>query len=922
MPGQHQVEDHEVGRVGERPVESRHGRRPPTRPRTLRARGTGSTTSAMVASSSTTRTRAAASRSSVRVGPTASAPTPERELFRDRKAAACSAIRKRAGLRAPGGSYNRARGPDRPRQGTGAGRVKTRLCPPCTPEEAADARRGRARRHARRRPGRPGPIGWSWPSTAQPGDWLPAGVEVVDQGDGTSRRSAGPGLDRTPAARRCRSAWTRPQVTAADLDAAMAHARRARRTPTPCSARPRTAAGGRSALRQPIPACSSGHPDQPARHRRAASGPGSRSWACASRRCPTVRDVDTWRRRRRRRRAGPAHPLRRAASARSPAESADEPPGAARPGGTVIPLDVERWRSDRRRRRAGLARRPARPRPRHRLRARAGSSRRSPPRAAGRSASTRRRWPRPRRRARGAAVLRRSVFDPLPGRGTVGDAALLLDGNIGIGGDPGRAAASGRATCCDRAGSARGRGRPARASAPSHRVGRASSTTGADAPDRGSRGPGRGRRLGEHGRGRARHRISLLGGERVGPVAAVSAVGPRTLDEPSRTAVHQPAPRHAATPPCLGLALGVAFTACFVTGLLSHLAQRRAAVVRLAGPTGRPLPDHPGHPRDHGLRLDPAAAGQALGRLPAASPPGHRSAPSPHALERLALLPLVGGRAVPPLLGHGQRGPVVPLDASSSPRPTTGRRLDHHRRRSSSTSAPRRPWPATPCAASHGDAGAVDGRAASTARLPRRGRRHGRLVAVATAGGTVRPLSRGLGARPAPPRRRTAGLPGQQVGRRGRRRRPASTSATYRLVVDGAVRRPLSLSLDDLRALPHRRPSCPSPASRAGAPRPGGAASPSATCCAGPAPARRRGRVESAPARGRYRRPSSTADQAADRDTLLALDLNGEPLHLDHGWPGPPDRPQPSRRAPDQVGDPAHRPMTPETDTPTVAVPF
>ena len=38
-------------------------------------------------------------------------------------------------------------------------------------------------------------------------------------------------------------------------------------------------------------------------------------------------------------------------------------------------------------------------------------------------------------RRRGAPVLRRSVFDPLPGEGRWG-AVLLLDGNVGIGGDP------------------------------------------------------------------------------------------------------------------------------------------------------------------------------------------------------------------------------------------------------------------------------------------------------------------------------------------------------------------------------------------------------------------------------------------------------------------------------------------------------
>ena len=38
-------------------------------------------------------------------------------------------------------------------------------------------------------------------------------------------------------------------------------------------------------------------------------------------------------------------------------------------------------------------------------------------------------------RRRGCAVLQRSVFDPLPGEGRWGT-VLLLDGNVGIGGDP------------------------------------------------------------------------------------------------------------------------------------------------------------------------------------------------------------------------------------------------------------------------------------------------------------------------------------------------------------------------------------------------------------------------------------------------------------------------------------------------------
>lgn len=101
------------------------------------------------------------------------------------------------------------------------GRVKTRLCPPCSPSDAAavaaaaladtlDAALGSgADRVVLALAGRPGP-------------WCPAPVRLVDQGDG--------GLDR-----RLATAWAAtgggpalligmdtPQVTAADLDAALA----------------------------------------------------------------------------------------------------------------------------------------------------------------------------------------------------------------------------------------------------------------------------------------------------------------------------------------------------------------------------------------------------------------------------------------------------------------------------------------------------------------------------------------------------------------------------------------------------------------------------------------------------------------------------------------------------------------------------
>ncbi|HEY8544687.1 MAG TPA: DUF2064 domain-containing protein [Acidimicrobiales bacterium] len=100
------------------------------------------------------------------------------------------------------------------------GRVKTRLCPPCTPEDAAEvaaaaladtlaaATGSGADRVVLALDGRPGP-------------WCPPGVEVVDQGDGDLDRrltrawaaTAGPALQ---------IGMDTPQVTAGDLAAAMA----------------------------------------------------------------------------------------------------------------------------------------------------------------------------------------------------------------------------------------------------------------------------------------------------------------------------------------------------------------------------------------------------------------------------------------------------------------------------------------------------------------------------------------------------------------------------------------------------------------------------------------------------------------------------------------------------------------------------
>jgi DMSO/TMAO reductase YedYZ molybdopterin-dependent catalytic subunit len=109
----------------------------------------------------------------------------------------------------------------------------------------------------------------------------------------------------------------------------------------------------------------------------------------------------------------------------------------------------------------------------------------------------------------------------------------------------------------------------------------------------------------------------------------------------------------------------------------------------------------------------------------------------------------------------------------------------------------------------------------------------------------------------------------------------------YRLVIDGHVSRPLALSLDDLEALPQHTVDLPIACVE------GWSATATWTgvrvrdvlAQAGAAGSDRTVDVESLQPQGRYRRSQLNPDHTADPDTLLALRLNEEPLHIDHGYP-------------------------------------
>jgi DMSO/TMAO reductase YedYZ molybdopterin-dependent catalytic subunit len=158
-------------------------------------------------------------------------------------------------------------------------------------------------------------------------------------------------------------------------------------------------------------------------------------------------------------------------------------------------------------------------------------------------------------------------------------------------------------------------------------------------------------------------------------------------------------------------------------------------------------------------------------------------------------------------------------------------------------------------------------------------------LVVATAGGTVAALSP---VSVLAQRRPGVGPQGVPVNKSAAAARVTDLARdpAYRLVVEGAVDRRLELSLDDLRSLPQREAELPIAcvegwsvsAGWRGVPvhdllaRAGAAAGAEAT-------------VESLQPSGRYRTAYINGDQAADRDTLLAVELDGQPLHIDHGFP-------------------------------------
>ncbi|NND75513.1 MAG: molybdopterin-dependent oxidoreductase [Ilumatobacter sp.] len=163
------------------------------------------------------------------------------------------------------------------------------------------------------------------------------------------------------------------------------------------------------------------------------------------------------------------------------------------------------------------------------------------------------------------------------------------------------------------------------------------------------------------------------------------------------------------------------------------------------------------------------------------------------------------------------------------------------------------------------------------------------LVGVTVAGATVYPL-RGVGLLSA--RHPTSGPQGVPVNRTAAAAgvRSVATSADYRLVVEDASGELAAYSLSDLRALDQHEYELPIACVEgwSASARWRGIRLRDLLAAAGVDEAREVDvvSIQEETARGRrYGTSTVSAEVAGQHDTLLAMELNGEPLHIDHGFP-------------------------------------
>jgi DMSO/TMAO reductase YedYZ molybdopterin-dependent catalytic subunit len=367
-----------------------------------------------------------------------------------------------------------------------------------------------------------------------------------------------------------------------------------------------------------------------------------------------------------------------------------------------------------------------------------------------------------------------------------------------------------------------------------------------------------------------------------------------------------PSPLHSErTAALLGTALGVSFFTCFLTGLASHLAQHPLDVGFLSMPA-QPSSLYRVTQGVHvatGIASIPLLLAKLWTVFPKlfSWPPVANVA---HAVERLSLVPLVAGSIFLLYTGLANLAHWYPWQFGFTVAHfwtawiVIGALVSHIgaklaiTRASLGRAAKAREARATPAPAFEAQLTAARaGGAAAGGSLDRRGFLGAVAVAVGavtltTVGQTFRPL-RNLAL--FAPRRPDIGPQGIPVNKSamGARVIPAARSADYRLTVGGSVTKPLSLTREQLLALPQHTADLPIACVEgwsAGAEWTGVRVR-DLIALAGGDPDNATAEVRSLQQRSVYKTSQLNEQHVRDVDTMLALAINGEPLHLDHGYP-------------------------------------
>jgi len=361
-------------------------------------------------------------------------------------------------------------------------------------------------------------------------------------------------------------------------------------------------------------------------------------------------------------------------------------------------------------------------------------------------------------------------------------------------------------------------------------------------------------------------------------------------DLPLRQQAYQSPLRDERLAAWLGAALGVLFTVCFATGLYSHLQQH-------------PLSWLPVPPRPAGLYRFTQGIHVASGiaSLPVllaklwvvwprfvSFPPGRRVA---DAIERLGVLALVTGGIFMVFSGVANIAQWYPWRFSftashywtawvtmgaivahlGAKAPITRRALRRSRNRPSLSEAD----PALGTSAEDGHEG-LDRRSFLATVAAASG-----ILTVMTVGQTLPGFRRLALLAPRDPAARPINRSARNAGVID-----TATSPGYRLRVEGRVATPLTLTIDDLRALPSHSAELPIACVEGWSfsARWTGVRLRDLLAMAGAAPGAEVN-IESLEQNSPYRVSLVNHRQAEDGDTLLATHLDGQPLSDDHGFP-------------------------------------